>query len=67
LPDIHELGFNERLGLLIDRELTARQDRRLQPRIRNAKLRHRACIVGIDDRHRSGLDKALMAQLASGN
>jgi len=64
LPDIQELGFDERLGLLVDRELTAREDRRLQTRLRKAKLRHRACIEDIDYRHRRGLDKALMAQLA---
>jgi DNA replication protein DnaC len=67
LPDIHDLGFDERLGLLVDRELTAREDRRLQTRLRKAKLRHRACIEDIDYRHRRGLDKALMAQLAGGD
>lgn len=67
LPDINELGFDERLGLLVDRELTAREDRRLHTRLRKAKLRHRACIEDLDYRHRRGLDKALMAQLASCN
>ena len=65
LPEINELSFDERLGLLVDRELTAREDRRLHTRLRKAKLRHRACIEDIDYRHRRGLDKALMAQLAS--
>ena len=67
LPEINELSFDERLGLLVDRELTAREDRRLHTRLRKAKLRHRACIEDIDYRHRRGLDKALMAQLASGD
>lgn len=65
LPEINELGFDERLGLLVDRELTAREDRRLHTRLRKARLRHRACIEDIDYRHRRGLEKALMAQLAS--
>ncbi len=42
LPDIEELSFEERLGLLVDRKLTARDDRRLQARLRKTKLRHRA-------------------------
>ena len=29
MPDIGELHFEERLGLLVDRELTQRDDRRL--------------------------------------
>lgn len=67
LPEINQLSFDERLGLLVDRELTAREDRQLHTRLRKAKLRHRACIEDIDYRHRRGLDKALMAQLASGD
>ena len=34
LPDIEQLSFEERLGLLVDRELTERYDRRLQTRLR---------------------------------
>ena len=37
LPDIDDLSFEERLGLLIDREATEREDRRLQTRLRQAK------------------------------
>jgi hypothetical protein len=38
LPDIAELSFEERLGLLADRETTVRENRRLQTRLRQAKL-----------------------------
>jgi IstB-like ATP binding protein len=36
MPDIGQLNFAERLGLLVDREMTERSDRRLQTRLRQA-------------------------------
>ena len=65
LPDIDDLSFEERLGLLIDRELTEREDRRLKTRLRQAKLKQNACIGDIDYRHARGLDKSLMRDLAN--
>lgn len=58
--DLVPLSFEERLGLLVDREITERQDRRLQTRLRLARLRQQACVEDIDYRHRRGLDKRLM-------
>ena len=60
MPEIAELRFEARLGLLGDRELTAREDRRLKSRLHQAKLRQTASIEDIDYRHPRGLDKALM-------
>ena len=65
MPDIDTLGFEERLGLLADRELTEREDRRLKTRLRQAKLKQHACIEDIDYRAPRGLDKALIVQLAA--
>lgn len=65
LPDIDSLSFEERLGLLVDREMTEREDRRLQTRLRKAQLKHQAAIEDIDYRTPRGLDKALMRQLSS--
>jgi DNA replication protein DnaC len=65
LPDIDALSFEERLGLLVDRELTERADRRLASRLKQAKLRQSACVEDIDFRHRRSLDKALMTKLAT--
>jgi DNA replication protein DnaC len=64
IPDIGELVFEERLGLLVDRESTLRENRRMQTRLRQAKLRQNACIEDIDFRHARGLDKSLVARLA---
>ena len=65
LPDIDTLGFEERLGLLVDRELTERNNRRTSNRLRRARLKHQATLENIDYRHPRGLDKALMQSLAT--
>lgn len=64
LADIDTLSFEERLGLLVDREMTERENRRLQTRLRKAQLKHQAAIEDIDYRTPRGLDKALMHQLS---
>jgi len=64
MPDIDALDFEERLGLLVDREITARDDRRLKTRLRTARLRQQAAIEDLDYRHPRGLDKSLMRDLA---
>jgi DNA replication protein DnaC len=65
MPESESLSFEERLGLLADREMTERQDRRLKTRLRQARLKHNACIEDLDYRAPRGLDKALMLQLAT--
>ena len=65
MPDIEELDFEERLGLLVDREITAREDRQLKTRLRNARLREQAAFEDLDYRHPRGLDKSLMRDLGS--
>jgi len=65
MPETDTLGFEERLGLLADREVTERENRRLKTRLRQARLRQNACIEDIDYRAPRGLDKALIVQLAA--
>jgi DNA replication protein DnaC len=64
-PDINDLSFDERLGLMVDRELTEREDTP-EHRLKAARLRHNACLEDIDYRSPRGLDKALILQLGSG-
>jgi DNA replication protein DnaC len=66
MPDIKKLGFEERLGLLVDREMTDRENRRLKTRLRKAKLRQNACVEDVDFRHPRKLDKTLFMNLADG-
>jgi len=64
-PEIESLGFEERLGLMIDREITERDNRRLKTRLRKAKLRQEAAIEDINYRHSRGLEKSMVLKLAS--
>jgi DNA replication protein DnaC len=65
MPDSATLTFEERFGLLVDRECTEREHRRLTTRLRQAKLRQTACIEDLDDRHPRGLAKSLIARLGT--
>src|SRR5271169_1346031 len=59
------LTFEERLGLIVDREMSERENRRLVTRLRTAKLRISASIEDIDFRQPRGLDKSLVLSLSS--
>jgi DNA replication protein DnaC len=59
-----ELGFLERLGLLVDRQWNWRQNQALARRLHVAKLRGNACIEEIDYRAARGLDKSVIRGLA---
>ena len=63
--DIDELGFEERLGLLVDRELTERDSRQLSNRLKRAKLKHQAAIEDVDYQQPRGLDKSLIQTLST--
>jgi hypothetical protein len=54
------------LGLLVDRELTHRRDKRLAARLRYARLRQPASIEDVDYRAPRGLDRALFHKLTGG-
>jgi DNA replication protein DnaC len=64
MDDLSDMSFEERLALLLDREANDRENRRLQTRLRKAKLRQNACIEDIDFRHPRGLDKSVIIKLA---
>ena len=64
-PKTHDLSFEERLGLLVDREMLYRENKRLERLLRGAKLRINACIEDINYRHPRGLERSRMASLAS--
>ena len=59
------LSFEERLGLLVDRELAERDDRRVGRYLRAAKLRTTAVVEDIDFARQRGLDKASVLGLAN--
>lgn len=62
--DLQRLSFEERFGLLIDRQWNWRQNRALERRLRNGRLQGTACVEDIDYRTARGLDRQLMRSLA---
>lgn len=58
------LSFEERLGLLVDKELCERESRRLERYLKQAKLRTNAVIEDLDFRRRRGLERAEILSLA---
>lgn len=65
-PELAKLAFDERLGLLVDAECLARQNKRLGRLLKEAKLRlTQASVEDIDYPARRELDKSVVRQLAS--
>jgi DNA replication protein DnaC len=65
MPEVARLSFEERLGLLVDREATEQENRRLARRLGQARLRLPAVVEDVDLRHPRGLDRALLLSLSS--
>lgn len=66
-PEIASLDFDARLGLLVDAELLARDNKRIARLLREAKLRiPGACVEDIDFPPKRELDRAIIKQLATG-
>lgn len=65
--DATRLTHPEWLGLLLEREISHRRDKRLVARLRYARLRQNATIEDVDYRAPRGLDRALFAKLAKGD
>lgn len=66
-PASQELDFDTRLGLIVEAELLARDNKRVAKLLRDAKLRiPGACIEDVDYAPKREIDRALMKQLATG-
>lgn len=66
MTDAAKLSFEDRLALLLERETTFRDDRRLTRLLQVAKLHIPACVEDLDFRSPRGLDRSLVLRLASG-
>lgn len=66
-PDLGSLSFEERVGIMADREAAERDTKRLTARLKFAALRQDACVEDIDLRTPRGLDRALVARLVAGD
>src|ERR1700746_3779729 len=64
-PEAAGMPHADWLGLLVDREVTARDNRPRTRRVTSAKLRQVAAIENVDYRTARGLDRSLFQTLAS--
>jgi DNA replication protein DnaC len=65
-PQYSDLPFQDRLGLLVDRECIRRDNNRLQRRLRTARLPLPATVEDLDLSPSRGIDRRLVLQLAQG-
>jgi DNA replication protein DnaC len=65
-PQYADLPFEDRLGMLVDRECIRRDNNRLQRRLRQSNLPLPASIEDLDLSPSRGIDRRLVLQLAQG-
>lgn len=63
-PDITQLPFEERFGLIVDHQMTDLENRRMQNRLKKAKLRLPASLEDLDFKQGRGLDRSTVMSLA---
>jgi DNA replication protein DnaC len=63
-PDLNDLSFDERFALLVDRQWTWKEERRMRRLLSLARLKINACIEDIDYRTPRALHKPMILQLA---
>ena len=64
-PSCHDLSFNERLGMLVDRQWTWKENKRLKGLLQKAKLKLQACVEDIDYKTPRGIEKSVIMNLIS--
>jgi len=64
-PNIHDLSFEERFALLVDRQVTYQDERKMKRLLLNARLKINACIEDIDYKTPRGIDKSVILRLAN--
>jgi DNA replication protein DnaC len=65
MADASQLSFDERFGLLVDRQWTWKENRALIRRLQLAKFKERGVVEDIDYQHPRGLDRKLIRTLAT--
>jgi DNA replication protein DnaC len=65
IKEFQDMAFEDRLGLLVDAELMAKENKKLKARLDGAKLRLVACIEDLDVKAARGLDRRVIAALST--
>lgn len=63
-PNMAQLSFEERFGLIVDHQMTVLENTRMQSRLKAAKLRLPACIEDLDFRPDREMDRSQIMSLA---
>jgi len=66
-PSFQDLCFDERFGILVDRQWTWKENTRLKRLLKEAKLKLQACVEDIDFKTSRGIEKSVLLNLASCN
>ncbi len=66
-PSLRDLSFEERFGMLVERQWTWKENKRLKRLLKDAKLKLQACLEDIDYRTPRGMEKSVILSLASCN
>lgn len=66
-PEVAELAFEDRFGLIVDAEWSHREHRKLDRRLKGATLRYDASVEDINYKAARGLDRQVVLALASGD
>ena len=64
-PSLSSMSFEDRFAMIVDREWSSREDRKLSRRLKAARLKTQATVEDIDYQHPRGLDKSLIRSLAN--
>lgn len=62
-PNLTDLSFEDRFAMLVDRQWSFKEDRRMTRLLRTARLRDSACIENVDFKTPRALDKSLVVRL----
>jgi DNA replication protein DnaC len=66
-PSFQDLSFDDRFGILVDRQWTWKENTRLKRLLKEAKLKLQACVEDIDFKTSRGIEKSVLLNLASCN
>ena len=64
-PDLDRLSFEERFGLIVDRQWTWKENSRMQRYLKNAQMKLNACMEDIDYKTPRGIDQSVIMSLIS--
>jgi DNA replication protein len=64
-PDMDRLSFEERFGLIVERQWTWKENNRMERYLKNARLKLNACVEDIDYKAPRGIDRSVLMRLMS--